>query len=78
MNGFLDDIPDLAINTRRKRHKTPAPPVEEPVVVVKYIRPKCPFCGSKQAPCYDSNNLPIRYHRYSQCGKSFKSVETDE
>ncbi|RKY23750.1 MAG: hypothetical protein DRP62_05275 [Planctomycetota bacterium] len=79
MNGFLDDLPELEIGEprrkKKKRQKTEPlrPPPED--IVVKYIRLKCPRCGSYNVPVYDSNHLPIRYHRCSKCGLTFKSVE---
>jgi len=43
---------------------------------VPYFPLKCPKCGSKNIRCY-STHLPIRYHLCNDCGKNFKSIETD-
>lgn len=78
MNGFLDDIPELELPiSKRKKKQRKIEPLNPPAedVIVKYIRLKCPRCGSFNVPVYDSNNLPIRYHRCSKCGLTFKSVE---
>jgi transposase-like protein len=37
---------------------------------------KCPKCQSKNVRCYVSRP-PIRYHYCRDCGKKFKSVETE-
>lgn len=36
---------------------------------------KCPKCRSTKVLVYDSSHLPIRYHKCTKCGLSFKSVE---
>lgn len=77
MNGFLSDLPDLGIKITKK-HRTESVNPEPADVVVKYVRPKCPQCGSKNTPVYNSNNLPVRYHKCNDCGFCFKSVETEE
>lgn len=72
-NGFLDDLPDLEIRPAKRRKKKP--PEEPENVVVKYLRVKCPKCKSPRCPVYDSSHLPIRYHKCTDCGFTFKSVE---
>jgi predicted RNA-binding Zn-ribbon protein involved in translation (DUF1610 family) len=77
MSDFLENLPDLGIKPAAKK-----PPqiieIEPANVTVKYVRPKCPKCGNKNVPTYNSNHLPIRYHQCSNCGFCFKSVETEE
>ena len=74
-NGFLDDLPDLGFGPA-KRHKKQRQKQPEPEnVVVKYLRVKCPKCKSYRVPVYDSNHLPIRYHKCLDCGCLFKSIE---
>ena len=74
MSGFLDDIPDLKIGGHKKsRQKTPLPEPEN--IVVLYIRTQCPNCKSFKVPVYNTNYLPIRYHKCADCGLCFKSVE---
>lgn len=68
-NGFLDDLPDLGMPEKRRRKK---PGRQD---VVKYVRIRCPECGSKNCPVYDSSHVPIRYHKCADCGYCFKSIE---
>jgi len=75
-NGFLDDLPDLGIRPAKpKRKKRLAKEPEPEDVIVKYLRIKCPKCKSYRVPVYDSSHLPIRYHKCTDCGFCFKSVE---
>ena len=71
MNGFLDDLPDLGL---------PDPPGGQSrgrcdSDSVLWTRVRCPQCGSKDCPVYDSSHIPIRYHKCRACGRNFKSVE---
>ena len=76
MSDFLDNLPDLGIKPNIK--KPPELIKQEPAdVIVKYLRPKCPKCGSKNVPTYDTNHLPVRYHKCSDCNFCFKSVEIE-
>jgi len=43
---------------------------------VIFVRPKCPFCGNKNARCYKTNEN-IRYYKCS-CGKNFKAIEKED
>lgn len=43
---------------------------------VSYTPLKCPKCKSKNVLCYHSD-LPVRYHRCTNCKCRFKSVEED-
>jgi len=70
-NGFLNDLPDLDMPARRKKKKSPEP-AEQPV---RYVRTRCPKCRSTNVPVYDSSHLPVRYHKCSNCGHTFKSIE---
>jgi len=70
-NGFLNDLPELDMPARRRKKKSP----ESQDQVVRYIKPRCPKCGSTNVPVYDSSHLPIRYHKCSDCGHAFKSIE---
>ena len=72
-NGFLDNLPDLGISEPERRRQPPKPP--KPADVVVYVKLRCPKCGSFNIPVYNSDNLPIRYHKCSDCGHNFKSVE---
>ena len=73
-NGFLDDMPDLGMGgAGPKRKKKPAAPVGSAPVM--YIKVRCPKCRSTKVPVYDSSHLPIRYHKCSECGLNFKSIE---
>jgi len=74
-NGFLDDLPDLGIRPVKRKKRKSAPEQEPGNVVVKYVRVKCPKCGGLRVPVYNSEHLPIRYHRCADCGFCFKSVE---
>ena len=61
---------------KEQQEKTPPhPQAADESEPVKYIRPKCPACGSTNVPVYNSNHLPIRYHKCGDCGHRFKSVE---
>lgn len=70
-DGFLNDLPDLDMPVRRKKKKPPEPPNQ----TVRYVRPRCPKCGSLNCPVYSSRDLPIRHHKCSDCGHTFKSIE---
>ena len=75
-NGFLDDLPELDMPARQRKKKSTRPGAPEPKdQVVRYIRPRCPKCGSTNVPVYSSRDLPIRYHKCSDCGHTFKSIE---
>jgi len=79
-NGFLNDLPDLNMPVRRKKkksHRTGATGPREQVI--RYMRLRCPKCGCVQVPAYHTNpavdgNI-IRYHKCSNCGHTFKSIE---
>ncbi|MHC4617230.1 MAG: hypothetical protein ACYTEQ_05705 [Planctomycetota bacterium] len=73
-NGFLDDLPELGppARKRRGRRKGRRQASQE---VVYYVRPRCPQCRSPRVPVYDSSHKPVRYHKCSDCGHCFKSVE---
>ena len=73
-NGFLDNLPDLGLERRAKK-KRKVEPLNLENAVVRYVRPRCPRCKSPKVPVYDSNHLPIRYHKCSKCGLRFKSIE---
>jgi len=68
---FLNNLPDLDLPARRRKKKSREPKDQ----VVRYIRPWCPKCNSTNVPVYNSNHLPIRYHKCSDCGHTFKSIE---
>lgn len=77
-NGFLNDIPDLDLpKGGHKKRRRPKPSPEPANVVVYYTRVKCPQCNGLRCPVYNSNHLPVRYHRCLDCGFRFKSVERD-
>ena len=44
---------------------------------VPFVRVYCPTCGSVHCPIYNSNHVPVRYHRCQDCGRTFKSVEVN-
>jgi len=44
---------------------------------VPFVRVRCPAYDSAQCRVYDSNHIPIRYHRCRTCGRMFKSVEVN-
>lgn len=73
MSGFLDDLPDLDFGNdspeppRRKRNKG----------LVPFVRVRCPACGSTRCPVYNTNHIPVRYHRCQDCDHTFKSVEVN-
>ena len=76
-NGFLDDLPDIDILRRRKRKKSPEPKDQDQLV--RFIRLRCPKCGSVQVPVQHTNpeidgNI-VRHHKCSNCGRTFKSIE---
>ena len=70
-DGFLNDLPELDLPGRKRKKKSHGPDEQ----VVRYIRLRCPKCGSTNVPVYNSNHLPIRYHKCSDCGHTFKSIE---
>jgi len=72
-NGFLDDLPELELPARRRKKKSPEPKDQDQLV--RYVKPRCPKCNSSNVPVYDSNHLPVRYHKCSDCGHTFKSIE---
>jgi len=75
-NGFLDNLPDLGFDDGSQRRKTKDPqPVPPEDIMVEYIQIKCPKCGSTKCPVYNSNHIPVRYHKCTKCGLAFKSVE---
>lgn len=74
VDGFLDDLPDLNMPAKKKKNRGPVPGARRPGVV-KYVRIRCPECGSDKCPVYDSSHLPVRYHKCASCGNSFKSIE---
>ena len=78
MSDFLDDLPDLGIDSgsnRKRQPKRRKPKASATQRVVVYMRPRCPRCGSEDVPVYNSNHIPIRYHKCRNCGLTFKSVE---
>lgn len=70
-DGFLNGLPDLNMPGRRKKKKKTGSDDQ----VVRYTRVRCPKCNSAKVPVYDSNHLPIRYHKCDDCGYTFKSIE---
>jgi len=74
-DGFLDDIPDVTLGENNRRvKKKPAGPDRPPPKVVIYHIVHCPVCKSTNVPVY-STEKPIRYHKCSDCGHNFKSIE---
>lgn len=79
-NGFLNDLPDLGLPVRRRKKKSPGPGAPGPEdQLVRYIKPRCPKCGSVQAPVQHTNpevdgNI-VRHHKCLECGRTFKSIE---
>jgi len=71
MTGFMDDLRELGTPEARSRRPGPRSNPD----FVPFVRMRCPACGSNRCPVYDSNHIPIRYHRCRTCGKTFKSVE---
>lgn len=73
--GFLNDLPDLNLPARRRKKKSAKPKDE----IIYYIKLRCPKCGSDQVPVQHTNpeidGNTIRYHRCSDCGHTFKSIE---
>ena len=75
--AYLDDLPGVK-NCRIQRRSKPVIPTDtDGVPMVPYVRPKCPQCQSTECPVYDSNHLPIRYHKCKDCDFCFKSIEID-
>jgi ribosomal protein S27E len=73
MSGFLDNLPSLSPDDDRPRRQT-KPKKSDSVL---YVRTRCPACNSVKCPVYDSNHIPIRYHRCQSCGRTFKSIEVN-
>jgi len=75
--GFLNNNPDIwdgqKPRKRRKKKRPPAAPLGSAPVM--YMKVRCPKCRSTKVPVYDSSHLPIRYHKCSECGHNFKSIE---
>lgn len=74
MSGFLDDLPNLGSPSPERPHAPHRKPNKD---FVPFVRVRCPNCGSTRCPVYDSNHVPIRYHRCQDCGRTFKSVEVN-
>jgi ribosomal protein S27E len=72
MSGFLDNLPSLSPDGEDRPPRQRRPPYPDGAL---YVRTRCPACNSVRCPVYDSNHIPIRYHRCQGCGKTFKSVE---
>lgn len=72
-DGFLDNLPDIEIRGPEKNDRKR--PVVTDGVVIKYVRIKCPRCGSYEVPVYDSSHLPVRYHKCKKCNLNFKTIE---
>ena len=72
MTGFLDDLPELCDGPRPRRSRP-----QRPGDCVPWVRVRCPACGSADCPVYNSNSVPVRYHRCNGCGRLFKSIETN-
>ena len=74
-NGFLDDLPDLNMPGRRRKKEPPEPADQ----VVRYVRPRCPKCGSSQVPVQHTNpevnGIIVRRHKCLGCDLTFKSIE---
>ena len=88
-NGFLDDLPELDIETnapRRKKRVKPEPAGTEHEAVVIWHDIKCPYrdCGSEDTYVAHSDPLTkgcvnkIRRHKCRECGRTFKSVQRIE
>jgi len=73
MTGFMDDLPELGTPGTRSRRPGPRSNPD----FVPFVRVRCPTCNSAQCRVYDSNHIPIRYHRCRACGNTFKSVEVN-
>jgi ribosomal protein S27E len=73
-NGFLDNIPEVWDGQPKRRKKPVKKPGPEDVFV-EYVKVKCPNCKSTKTQVYNTNYLPIRYHKCLKCGFRFKSVE---
>ena len=83
-NGFLNDLPELDLPGRKRKKKSPKPKSfdlapDDADQVVRYIRLRCPKCGSTNVLVKHTNpevagNI-VRHHRCSDCGNRFKSVE---
>jgi DNA-directed RNA polymerase subunit RPC12/RpoP len=71
--GFLDDYPGIDNKPKARPRVVFVPEPEN--VTVEYVTTKCPFCKSKRVPVYNSEHLPIRYHKCLDCKKNFKSIE---
>jgi len=71
-NGFLNDLPELELPARRRKKKKSPEPKDQ---LVRYVRLRCPECRGTNVPVYDSSHLPVRYHKCSDCGHTFKSIE---
>jgi len=75
-NGFLNDLPELDLPGRKRKKKSPVPGAPgQDDQVVRYIKIRCPKCDSDRVPVYSSRDLPVRYHKCSACGHTFKSIE---
>ena len=78
MSNFLENLPDLGMGrSARRKKKRKKTTVKREYAAVLYIKPKCPRCKSDKVPVYNTNHLPIRYHKCADCGLLFKSVEKE-
>lgn len=67
----LDNMPEMNLPGRKKKRRKKSGIAG----IVRYVKRRCPECGGDRVPVYDSNHLPIRYHKCSDCGHTFKSIE---
>lgn len=73
-NGFLDDLPDLGMDRRKKKRHKEAPATEEHTKAVIWQPVRCPECKGGNCPVHTTRK-PIRYHKCNDCGCLFKSIE---
>ncbi len=73
------------VDAAEETKKVIEPVVERPKAiepVVRYIRLRCPACNSKRTQVQNTKprtgDIKIRYHKCSDCGHTFKSVEFED
>jgi len=68
--GFLNDLPDLNMPESHRKASD-----KNRKDIVRYVKMKCPRCGSPKVRIYSTRDLPVRHHHCLDCGHKFDSIE---
>lgn len=68
VKGFLENLPNVELSNRQGQDR-----------IVYYVKVRCPGCGRDKAPVQNTKppagGNQVRYHKCSECGLNFKSIE---